>query len=325
MSDPNAEQLRIYQERAEEYDALISAEDAAHELPRALQRLAAIDGAVIADVGAGTGRIARIVGPRARKVHLAVPRGSVSALTRAAGPSRREGVGRHMRRPTFCSGALLVIAGALLLPSMARAQESDVLVERERALLEVTLGLGVGDRSTTGIGEPLLGMGYDQSFGPLASLDVRLFVADRDYAYVRHGPVLRVAHHAGPSMGTFTGHAFRATAIDLGYSGRTELRCMRDGDFRVHFGGFLGITGLHSDADRGDVYRPNTDTQTLDAARTLDHAGLGGTLGLSLDLHFGSFIAGLGVDLHQWFGIDTLVARDLMLAAQIRLGGDFSI
>lgn len=70
MTDPSAEQARIYEERAEEYDALISAEDAMGELPRALDALVSLDDAVIADVGAGTGRIARTVGGRARRVHL---------------------------------------------------------------------------------------------------------------------------------------------------------------------------------------------------------------------------------------------------------------
>lgn len=70
MTDPSAEQARIYETRAEEYDALISAEDADGELDRALSRLVALDGAVLADVGAGTGRIARTFGARARKVHL---------------------------------------------------------------------------------------------------------------------------------------------------------------------------------------------------------------------------------------------------------------
>jgi ubiquinone/menaquinone biosynthesis C-methylase UbiE len=70
MSDRGAEQERIYEERAEEYDALISAEDADGALARALCSIPHIDGGVIADVGAGTGRIARTIGSRASKMHL---------------------------------------------------------------------------------------------------------------------------------------------------------------------------------------------------------------------------------------------------------------
>lgn len=69
MSDASEAQARIYEERAEAYDALISAEDADGQLVQALGEIG-IDDAVIADVGAGTGRIARLLGPRARKVCL---------------------------------------------------------------------------------------------------------------------------------------------------------------------------------------------------------------------------------------------------------------
>jgi len=63
-------QARIYQERAEEYDELIRAEDADGRLSEELSRLVPIDDAVLIDVGAGTGRIARLLGRRARHVHL---------------------------------------------------------------------------------------------------------------------------------------------------------------------------------------------------------------------------------------------------------------
>jgi hypothetical protein len=222
-----------------------------------------------------------------------------------------------MRTPL---SAFLVLVWSL--PATALAQGYEDRAPEERAVLEATIGLGVADRSSTGVGAPLLGMGYDQSFGPLGTLDLRLFVANGGSSYIRHGPVVRAGYHAGPSMGTFTGSAFRFGAVDVGYAGRAEFPCMRRGDTSVHLGGYVGITGAWSDADRGDAYRPNTETQTLDAARTLDHAGLGGTLGLSLDVHFGAFVLGAGFDIHQWFGIDTPVARDLMLAGQLRLGAD---
>lgn len=70
MTDPSSEQARIYQERADEYDALIAAEDVDGELIAALSRAVPLEGAIVADVGAGTGRIARGIGGLARKVHL---------------------------------------------------------------------------------------------------------------------------------------------------------------------------------------------------------------------------------------------------------------
>ena len=231
-------------------------------------------------------------------------------------------------RTTFLTLALTTIPS--IAPMIAEAQGPDVeyslAVEprRDRALLELTVGAGIVDRSSTGIGDPLLGMGYDQSFGPLGSATMRLFVEDDDQAYVRHGMHARVAYTAGPSLGV-QGAAFRNTAIDLGYAGRVRFPCMSRGDLSVHLGGYLAITGLVADADRGDWDRPDMANETIEAARRYDHAGLGGALGLNLDAHYGAFIIGFGVDLHQYFGIDTVVARDLMIGAEVRLGGEIPI
>lgn len=220
----------------------------------------------------------------------------------------------------------LALAVPSIAPSIAEAQDVETLEmpAREHALLELTLGAGIADRSSTGIGDPLLHMGYDQSFGPMGSATMRLFVEDDDWAYVRHGMMARVGYTAGPTLGV-EGAAFRDTTIDLGYAGRAAFPCMRRGDFSVHLGGYLAITGLIADADRGDVWRPDMANQTLEASRRLDHGGLGGALGLDLDAHVSSFVIGLGVDLHQWFGIDTVVARDLMLSAELRIGGETPI
>lgn len=71
MSDTTSdEQARIYEERALEYDTLISAEDVDGHLEEALSQWAPIDGARIADVGAGTGRLARLFAARCRHMHL---------------------------------------------------------------------------------------------------------------------------------------------------------------------------------------------------------------------------------------------------------------
>src|SRR5512143_903542 len=67
---PSDEQARIYQERAEDYDELIRAEDVDGHLPQELARRVPLDGAVLVDVGAGTGRIARLLAPRVAHVHL---------------------------------------------------------------------------------------------------------------------------------------------------------------------------------------------------------------------------------------------------------------
>lgn len=71
MSDRTSdEQAKIYEERADDYDALIAAEDADGELRAAFAERVAFEGARVADVGAGTGRVARWMVPTAAHVHL---------------------------------------------------------------------------------------------------------------------------------------------------------------------------------------------------------------------------------------------------------------
>lgn len=63
-------QADVYSSGAEAYDELIVAEDADGALVRTIDALVAIDGSTIVDVGAGTGRFARIFAHRARHIHL---------------------------------------------------------------------------------------------------------------------------------------------------------------------------------------------------------------------------------------------------------------
>ena len=52
---------RIYDHDAERYHTLVSAEDAAGELPRTLARVAHLSGARVIEVGMGTGRVTRLL------------------------------------------------------------------------------------------------------------------------------------------------------------------------------------------------------------------------------------------------------------------------
>jgi SAM-dependent methyltransferase len=51
----------IYEREAEEYQRLVSAEDAGGELPRALARVVVLRGARVIEIGMGTGRVTRIL------------------------------------------------------------------------------------------------------------------------------------------------------------------------------------------------------------------------------------------------------------------------
>ncbi len=70
MADASDEQARVYLERAEDYDVLISAEDADGALVRELEQRAPFDGASLVDVGAGTGRISRLLAGRVKDLVL---------------------------------------------------------------------------------------------------------------------------------------------------------------------------------------------------------------------------------------------------------------
>lgn len=84
MSDASSdEQARIYFERAQEYDALIAAEDADGNVEKALASRLPLDGARLADVGAGTGRLACLLGPRVSRVHLSDRAGPMLEVARA--------------------------------------------------------------------------------------------------------------------------------------------------------------------------------------------------------------------------------------------------
>lgn len=73
----------IYRDHAEQYDELVSAEDYEGNLPRALDGIARVDGATVVDVGTGTGRIARLVLPRAATVIGVEPSPAMLAVAHA--------------------------------------------------------------------------------------------------------------------------------------------------------------------------------------------------------------------------------------------------
>lgn len=70
MPDNSDEQARIYDDGAEAYDALIAHEDHRGELVRALEQIVPLEGAEVVDVGAGTGRISRLLAGRAKRMVL---------------------------------------------------------------------------------------------------------------------------------------------------------------------------------------------------------------------------------------------------------------
>jgi ubiquinone/menaquinone biosynthesis C-methylase UbiE len=59
---------KIYAEHAEQYDALVAAEDCDHQLLPALEQIVQLKGADILEVGVGTARVTRLIAPIAHRV-----------------------------------------------------------------------------------------------------------------------------------------------------------------------------------------------------------------------------------------------------------------
>ncbi|MCA9609752.1 MAG: hypothetical protein KC619_29340 [Myxococcales bacterium] len=188
--------------------------------------------------------------------------------------------------------------------------------------LELTVPIAVADRSATGTGSDLAGYGYDDQTGLLAGGELRLYTRGFN-RYMRIGIIGGAQHHAGPMLGWVDGYAFRTTVVDAGVAVRTVFPCMSDASTRWHLSGVLAMTGVHADAGEGVGGVPNGDRQTerSEAARRLDHAGLGWRLGVDLSVHVSNFIVGLGLGVRQYFGIDAPVSRGWIMDVGLRIGG----
>jgi SAM-dependent methyltransferase len=103
---------KIYEFEAERYHTLVSAEDAAGELPRALARVVRLRGARVIELGMGTGRVtrflldagARVTGYEASPAMLAVARRTLG--------ERFDGVVADIREVELAAGSAdVVVAG----------------------------------------------------------------------------------------------------------------------------------------------------------------------------------------------------------------------
>lgn len=233
------------------------------------------------------------------------------------------------RAEIFVSG-LLALAAALLSPTIASAQDEvqlDVIRDdwelnpRTPVPVEVTLGIGVSDRSTTGTDSALAGLGYDQQGGLHAGAETRLLL-DRLNRYFHLGLLLGVSQQAGALLGATDEVGFRSTIIDAGLIARALLPCISRGSTKWYASGTVGISGLYADAGLGRGGMANGDRvgERRAASRSHDHGGLGWRFGLDAAAHFDHFILGFGAGLRQMFGLDTVHARTWVADAGFRLG-----
>ncbi|MBL0197555.1 MAG: class I SAM-dependent methyltransferase [Myxococcales bacterium] len=110
---------RIYRERAEDYDRLVGAEDADGNLLPALEAVVPVAGLDVLDVGTGTGRLARLLVGRARRVVGVEPAPAMLAVARRHLEASGHGgwelhEGRADALPVESASADLVLAGWVL-------------------------------------------------------------------------------------------------------------------------------------------------------------------------------------------------------------------
>lgn len=130
----------IYAHHAEEYERLIAREDYTGNLLAALREIAPLEGLDIIDMGAGTGRLARLLAPFARSVCAFDTSAAMLAVarTRLAAEGARNGhvtVADHRALPVESCSADLVISGWSICYTVV--WERDWQAELGKALAEM--------------------------------------------------------------------------------------------------------------------------------------------------------------------------------------------
>jgi len=130
----------IYAHHAEEYERLIAREDYTGNLLAALQEITPLEGLDVIDMGAGTGRLARLLAPFARSVWAFDTAAGMLAVARAqlkAGGARHAhvAVADHRALPVQSHSADLVVSGWSICYTVVWAR--DWRTELGRALAEM--------------------------------------------------------------------------------------------------------------------------------------------------------------------------------------------
>jgi ubiquinone/menaquinone biosynthesis C-methylase UbiE len=141
MSDEKS----VYAGDAARYEALIAREDHLHNIEPALESIVAVDGLDVIDLGAGTGRLAAMLAPRAGSLRafdlsqhmLTVTRDKLARLGR---PRTLAAAADHRRLPAAAASADLLVSGwsvsylAVWNPARWRAELDAWLAEARRVL-----------------------------------------------------------------------------------------------------------------------------------------------------------------------------------------------
>lgn len=221
--------------------------------------------------------------------------------------------------PAWDRMAVVCVALSVFGAGMGVAQPCSA--EDSPRVLEVVADLGVQDRGTTGIGEPLLDEGYATAGGLVAGAGARMLFPIGYGGYFHHGVATRVSHNAGWGLGLSDRYGFAWSAVDLAYAFRTNLPCMSTPDRQLFLTGVLGVSGVVANAGTGLEKDPQTERERRTASEKLDHFALGPVLGVSLDMHIGAAFLGIGFDLRQAYALgDGPVSRSYVSSAVMRFG-----
>jgi ubiquinone/menaquinone biosynthesis C-methylase UbiE len=107
---------QVYDAHADQYERLIRREDWQNNIEKAIEQILLPDGLDIVDLGAGTGRLTRLLAPRARTIHAfdasAHMLAETEASLRGTGLSNwKVGVADHRQIPLTSESVDLVVSG----------------------------------------------------------------------------------------------------------------------------------------------------------------------------------------------------------------------
>ena len=218
MTDPSDAQRAVYEHRAEEYDALVRAEDCDENLPLAIRRAFDPAGKRVVEAGAGTGRLTRLLLEMGASVHateraapmLEVARREVSGDVRWSVADARE-------LPVEDGSADAFVAGwvfghfRLWMPDGWRAEVGQALAEARR-VLEPGGAIVILETLGTGVDSPQFRPALEEYFGWLESEHgLTRDVIATDYAF-------ETAEAAAVCLGGFFGDAMAAKIRDKGWA-----------------------------------------------------------------------------------------------------------
>lgn len=203
---------------------------------------------------------------------------------------------------------LPLIASAFFVPAPAAAQFHDV---------ELSVGFGLADRTTSGFGSPWAEQGFDHETGLSVDVGARLYVGDPDvYSCIHAGFGLRALQTAGWALG-IASFAFRTTAADFTFSVRSA--CLDLGKWLLT--GYGGVSFVVLGANEPAPGAPELVPAT--------HVALGGVIGVDLSLHAGAFFVGPLIELRYGAALDggaagrtAIAVVALRMGAELEFGGD---